>query len=455
MVEDAIRLARSGRARAEAGLMELLRIPSVSALPEHRPDVRRAAGWVAGFLREAGMEVEVPAATGAPVVHAQWMGRPGAPVLGLYGHYDVQPPDPLAEWRSAPFEPEVRDGCVYARGATDDKGQLLAGLEAARCALAAGGPPVNLRFLIEGEEETSSVALPDFLEKNVERLRTDHLFIADGHFIAPGLPDIATALRGLLYLELDVAGAAQDLHSGVYGGVAPNPFNSLCHIISGLKGRDGRVTIPGFYDRVRPPAVEEIESWKRLALGEGEYLALTGARALEGEEGYAPVERTSWRPTLDVHGIIGGFTGEGQKTVIPARATAKVSLRLVPEQEPARVLESLRQHVAALATPGVSVSVRVLHQAPPVLLGSDHPGVRAASRAFEAAFGAEPALVREGGSIPVVADIQRLLGPHVVATGFGLPDDGLHSPNEHFSLEHFHRGTEMVLRLMDELKSAG
>ena len=454
MLEGAIRLARDGRSRAEAELMDLLRIPSVSALGEHRPDILRAAAWVASFLEESGMTVEVVDGPGYPVVHGWWLARPGAPVLTVYGHYDVQPPDPLDQWRSSPFEPDVREGFVYARGATDDKGQLLANLEAVRYAIAAGGVPVNLRVLVEGEEEVSSVTLPDFLETNAGRLATDHLFIADGHFTAPGMPNITTALRGLLYVEIEAVGAAADLHSGIFGGVAPNPLNSLSHILSALKGRDGRVTIPGFYDPVRRPAQEEIESWKRLPLGEREYLDLMGARALEGEAEYAPVERTSWRPTLDVHGIVGGFTGEGQKTVIPARAKAKVSTRLVPDQEPGRVLEALVPYVESLATPGVTVSVSVLHQAPPVLLGSDHPGVVPAVRAFRAAFGAEPVLVREGGSIPVVADFQRLLHPHVISTGFGLPDDGLHSPNERFSLDHFHRGTEMLLHLIDGLGDA-
>ncbi|MGH7902919.1 MAG: dipeptidase [Candidatus Dormibacteraceae bacterium] len=455
MIQQAIELARRGREKAATELLDLIGIPSVSALREHGDDVRRAADWIARFLAGTGMKVEVVTGAGHPVVVAEWMERPGAPVLAVYGHYDVQPADPLPQWLTPPFEPQVREGFVYGRGATDDKGQLLANMMAAQHALAAGGPPVNLRFLIEGEEEIESMVLPAFLEKNAARLGTDYLFIADGHFTAPGMPSLTTGLRGLLYVEIEVAGPAADLHSGIFGGVAPNPFNSLCHIISGLKGRDGRVSIPGFYDDIRPPAPVEIESWRSLPLGEHDYLELTGAPALEGELDYSAVERTSSRPTLDVHGIMGGFTGEGTKTVIPALATAKVSMRLVPDQDPGRILAGLRQRVQSLATPGVRVGVRELAQTPAVLLGTDHAGVAAATRAFEAAFGAPPVLVREGGSIPVTADFQRLLRPHILATGFGLPDDGLHSPNERFSLDHYHRGTEMLLHLMDELGRAG
>ncbi len=433
---------------AEEALFELLRIPSVSALPEHAGDVEQARQWVAARLRRLGFEIEL-----APgVISAEWLGRPGKPVLGLYGHYDVQPPDPLDQWRTPPFEPSVRDGYVYARGAVDNKGQLVANLVAVERAFADGGPPLNLRFLVEGEEEIGGRSLPDFVRANAARLPTDFVALIDGYFVAPGMPSLITALRGLLYVEIEVAGPAMDLHSGMFGGVAPNPFNSLAWMLAGLKDREGRVQIPGFYERVRAPAPEEIESWARLPYGdEARLLALTGARALEGEADFKPIERIWARPTLDVHGIRGGFTGEGQKTVIPSRALAKVSTRLVPDQDPAEILASLRSYVQSLATPGVTAEVRPISMTKPVLCGVDHAGVAAARRAFVAAFGAEPVLAREGGSVPVGLELQEALGAKMIVSGFGLPDDGMHSPNERFSLDQFHRGTEMTLHLMHEL----
>jgi acetylornithine deacetylase/succinyl-diaminopimelate desuccinylase-like protein len=453
----ALELAREGRSRAEADLFELISIPSVSALDRHRADCRRAADWLVGRLGSMGMSVELVDVfpDGHPVIWAEWMQRPGMPTLTIYGHYDVQPPDPLDEWISPPFEPTLRDGFVYARGSDDNKGQHLAGVKAAEYAFAVGGPPLNLRFLIEGEEEVTGPSLPRFVRENAARLQTDYLFIADGGFTAPGLPNLITGLRGLLYTEIEATGATADLHSGIYGGVAPNPLNTLGHVISALKGRDGRVTIPGFYDDVRAPEPEELASWARLPITEEEQKEAMGVRALEGEEGFSPAERKWSRPTLDVHGIAGGFVEEGKKTVIPARARAKVSMRLVPDQDPARILESMTGYVASLETPGISLQVHDLGQARPVRTGIDHPGVGAAARAFKAAFGAEPVLVREGGSIPVTIDFQEALAPKLLVTGFGLPGDALHSPNERMSLDQYHRGTEMVLHLMGQLANAG
>jgi acetylornithine deacetylase/succinyl-diaminopimelate desuccinylase-like protein len=433
---------------AEEALFELLRIPSVSALADHADAVERARQWVADRLRRLGFRVEL-----APgVISAEWLGRPGQPVLGLYGHYDVQPPDPLDLWVSPPFEPAVRDGFVYARGAVDNKGQLVANLMAVERAFAGGGPPLNLRFLIEGEEEIGGRSLPDFVRAHAARLPTDYVALVDGYFVAPGIPSLITALRGLLYVEIEVTGPAVDLHSGMFGGVSPNPLNSLAWILSALKDRGGRVLIPSFYDRWRPPTHDEIESWSRLPYAEeSRLLVMTGARALEGEPEFKPIERIWARPTLDVHGIRGGFTGQGQKTVIPASAMAKVSMRLVPDQDPEEILDSLRSYLRELATPGVSVEVNALSMTRPVLCGVDHPGVAAARRAFQAAFGAEPVLAREGGSVPVSLELQGALGAKMIVTGFGLPDDAMHSPNERFSLDQFHRGIEFTLRLMQEL----
>ena len=457
MLDQVLERARAGRARAEEDLFELVSIPSVSTLPEHRDDCRRAAEWLARQLRDIGMDAHLAGAdaNGAhPVVMAEWLGRPGAPTLTIYGHYDVQPPDPLEEWRSPPFEPMVRDGFVYGRGADDNKGQHMASVKAAEHWFRSGGPPLNLRFLIEGEEESGGRVLPDYVRANANRLATDYLLVADGGFVAPGVPVLLTALRGIVSSEIEVTGPRVDLHSGIYGGVAPNPFNSLAHIVAGLKDRDGVITIPGIYDDVEPPTPVELAAWRALPISDEDRRRAMGVDELVGEPGYSPLERVWARPTLDVHGVIGGFTGQGSKTVIPARARAKVSMRLVPRQDPDRVIDALRQAVARLATPGTHAEVTVLGKAPPVRMPADHPGVEAARRAFQAAFGAPPVLAREGGSVPVTVDFQEALGTRLLVTGFGLPDDALHSPNERMSLEQYHRATEMVARLMGELADA-
>jgi acetylornithine deacetylase/succinyl-diaminopimelate desuccinylase-like protein len=452
MSDEALRRAREGREQAQADLLEFLAIPSVSSLSVHDADSRRACDWTADRLRRMGMTVEVADVPGGrhPVISAEWLGRPGKPTLAIYGHYDVQPPDPLEEWFTPPFEPTIRDGQVYARGACDNKGQIFAGIKAAEHAFAAGGPPLNLRFLIEGEEEIGGPSLPRFLRENADRIPSDYVLIADGEFTAPGVPNLLTGLRGMFYTEIVAEGSAADLHSGIFGGVAPNPLNTLAHVISALKGRDGRVTIPGFYDDVVQPTEEEVASWDRVK-DEAALKRLMAVRALEGEEEFSPAERTWGRPTLDVHGIVGGFVGEGSKTVIPARAKAKVSMRLVPEQDPDKIEESLATYLTGLETPGVKLSLITLAKAPPVRAGVDHPGIAAARKAFAKSFGAEPVLVREGGSVPVTIDFQEALRPMLMLTGFGLPDDALHSPNEKMDLEQYHLGTEMVLHLMEEL----
>ncbi|HEX6350867.1 MAG TPA: dipeptidase [Candidatus Dormibacteraeota bacterium] len=459
MLETALQAARDQREQSQADLFELIRIPSVSALSEHDEDCRHAAEWIVGRLTAAGMEADLVDVPGEghrhPVIAAEWTGAgPEAPTLAIYGHYDVQPPDPVEEWLTPPFEPSVRDGFVHARGADDNKGQIACGIRAAELALAAGGPPVNLRFLIEGEEEVGGPSLPEFVKREAARLRTDYLFIADGQFTAPGLPNLLTGLRGLLYTEVEAVGAAADLHSGIYGGIAPNPLNTLAHVISALKGRDGRVTVPGFYDAVVPPEERELADWRRLPVSDDEQKQAIGAPALEGEVEFSALQRRWARPTLDVHGIIGGFQGQGQKTVIPARAKAKISMRLVPDQDPDRIFDTFAEYVDSLSTPGVRVTAHRLSSGRAVRTGTDHPGVEAAARAFEAAYGARPVLVREGGSIPVTAEFQAALNPHLLVTGFGLPGDALHSPNEKYSLDQYFRGIEMVLHLMENLRNA-
>jgi acetylornithine deacetylase/succinyl-diaminopimelate desuccinylase-like protein len=457
MLDEVLARARASRHEAEVALFDLLSIPSVSALPEHRDDCRRAAGWLLERLAAMGLDARLVdvVENGCPVVVAEWLGRPDAPTLTVYGHYDVQPPDPLDEWRTPPFEPSVSDGFVYARGADDNKGQHMASVVAAQHWFACGGPPVNLRFLIEGEEEVGGRSLPQLLRTRAASLATDYLVIADGSFVAPGLPALVTGLRGLLYTEIEVRGPAVDLHSGIFGGVAPNPFNSLAHVVAGLKDRDGVIHIPGLMDDVEPPAPEELRDWQALPVtAEGQRQAM-GVAELAGEAAYSVPERKWSRPTLDVHGVIGGFSGAGSKTVIPARATAKVSLRLVPRQDPAKVLAGLREAVAALVTPGTTATVTELASGPAVLMETDHPGVGALRRAFAAGYGVEPVLVREGGSVPVTIDIQEALGTRLLVTGFGLPGDALHSPNERMSLDQYHRATDTMITLMHELASIG
>jgi acetylornithine deacetylase/succinyl-diaminopimelate desuccinylase-like protein len=445
----AIALARAGRAKAEADFAEELAIPSVGTLSRHAADCRRNAEWLVGRFSAMGMDASLyEHGGGHPTVRADWLGAPGKPLLTIYGHYDVQPPDPLAEWISPPFEAAIRDGAMFARGACDNKGQHLSSLKAAEYAFAAGGPPLNLRFLIEGEEEGGGEVLPHLLKTHAAELASDYLFIHDGTLL-----QLLTGLRGNLYTEIEVTGAAIDLHSGAFGGLVPNPFNTLAHILAGLKDREGHIPIPGFYDAVREPSPEEVAEWQRLPYTEELIRRVTGAPALEGEAGYSIFERNFTRPTLDVHGIVGGFTDEGSKTVIPARATAKVSMRLVPDQDPAAILAALTDFVATLATPGTRTRVRSLGEPSwPVLLDSGPRLIEAASRAFEASFGQTPLLVRAGYSIPVVTDFAaNLPDAKIFVSGFSTEDDGAHSPNERLSLENFHRGTEMVLHLMDEL----
>ncbi|TMC08849.1 MAG: M20 family dipeptidase [Chloroflexi bacterium] len=455
-LERALDLARAGRAAAEADFFEELRIPSVSTLPEHRGDVRRNCEWLAERFRSLGLETSITDVVdgGHPVLRADWRGADGGPTLTVYGHYDVQPPDPVDEWESPPFEPTVRDGLVYARGSADNKGNHMAALKAAEHALAAGGPPVNLRFLLEGEEEITGPSLPTYVHERAAELATDYILVWDGGFSPDGRPELVTGLRGILYVELEAAGPAIDLHSGGFGGNAPNPLNTLARIIGDLKDRDGRITIPGFYDGVRPPEADEMTDWDRSdAFGET-LRGLMGASALEGESEYSAAERAWARPTLDVNGFVGGFTGDGKKTVIPARGSAKVSMRLVPGQDPMRILDSLREYVDELTTPGVRVEVKLLGAAPPVLAGASHPGAVALASAFETSFGLPAARLRTGGSIPVAADFQEALGAPLMISGLSQPGSGAHSPNEKFSLDNYHLGTEALLRLMWSLGSA-
>jgi acetylornithine deacetylase/succinyl-diaminopimelate desuccinylase-like protein len=449
--QDALTRAAAARDADLKDLIEELQIPSVSTLPERHEDCLRNARWLRDRLKGLGFETEIVDVMdkGLPVVVADWNGRPGQPHLTIYGHYDVQPPDPMDEWKSPPFEPEIRDGRLFARGAADNKGNHMATVKAVEHLFAAGGPPINIRFLFEGEEEISGESLPRYIRANGDRLKTDAVLIWDSGMDEDGHPTLATALRGLLYVELHATGPAVDLHSGVYGGVAPNPINTLARIIGELKDRHGHITIPGFYDAVVRPTPEELADWKKK---DARYIEtvkrMSGARALEGEEGFLAMERTGSRPTLDANGIVGGFTGEGKKTVIPARASAKVSMRLVPDQDWKTILAALEKQVQELTTPGVEVTIDMLGAAPPVTCGVDHPAAQAMRAAYKAAFGKETALIRVGGSIPVSIDFQEAVGAPLVISGIAQSDSAVHSPNERLVVDNYYRGIDAVIRFI-------
>ncbi|MGH7911607.1 MAG: M20/M25/M40 family metallo-hydrolase [Candidatus Dormibacteraceae bacterium] len=449
-LDQALELAQADREAAEREFFEELRIPSMSALSEHRADCRHNCEWLAERMRALGFTVSITDVVkgGNPVLQADWRGAgEEAPTVTLYGHYDVQPPDPLEEWVTPPFEPTVRDGFVYARGSSDNKNNHFAALKAAEYATRSG-VGVNIRFLIEGEEEVSGEALPTYLAQNAGRLKSDYTLIWDGGFSPEDQPALSTGLRGMVYTEIHLRGAAQDLHSGQYGGVAPNPNNTLAHIISALKDRDGRITVPGYYDKVKAPDAAETADWNRSPAFTEQLLKLTGAPALEGEGEFAPVERTSQRPTLDVNGMIGGFTGEGSKTVIPAHAMAKISMRLVPDQDPEEVFAAFETYVRSLTTPGVTVEVKRLGSAPPVLLDYRSRSTRALQAAFEASFGERAILERSGGSVPVSVAFAEHVGGEIVCSGLSQAGAGPHGPNEHFRLDNLPRGVATLLRFL-------
>ena len=449
--DAAISLARSRRKADLTDLIEELRIPSISTLPERREDCLRNARWLRDRFSAMDMKTEIVDVRegGLPVVSAEWNGRPGQPYLTIYGHYDVQPVDPVEEWKSPPFEPAIRGGHVYARGAADNKGNHLATVKAVEHLFASGGPPINLRFLIEGEEEITGPSLPQFLRERGSGLKSDAVLIWDSGMDEEGHPTLATALRGILYTELRAKGPAVDLHSGTFGGVAPNPVNTLARVVGELKDRHGHVTIPGFYDVVREPSAEELVEWrKKDARYIQDVLQITGAKALEGEDGQLALARTGSRPTLDANGFIGGFTGKGAKTVIPAEASAKVSMRLVPDQDWKSILAAFEKHARSLSTPGVEISVEVIGAAPPVLCSVDHDAARALRAAYKAAFGKDTTPIRVGGSIPVALDFQEALGAPLVISGIAQADCAIHSPNEHLLIDNYHRGIEAVIRFI-------
>jgi acetylornithine deacetylase/succinyl-diaminopimelate desuccinylase-like protein len=453
MPSSAIVFARQNQPRFLDELKALLRIPSISTLPEHKGDCRQAAESVAAELKRIGMQnLRLIETEGHPLVYADWLHAVGKPTALIYGHYDVQPPDPLDEWLSPPFEPTERDGNLYARGAVDDKGQVWAQVKALESLLASGSLPLNVRVLFEGEEEVGGEGIARFVASKPPELNADFALVSDTEMFAPGLPTLCVGLRGMIYTELEVRGARSDLHSGMYGGAAPNPFIALAQILARLKDEDGHILIPGFYDGIIPPSPEELAAWRSLPFDEEQYrIAEVGSRELVGEAGYSVLERTWARPTVDVHGMPGGFIGAGAKTVIPAKAVAKVSMRLVPGMIPAKAFAQYKGYVERIAPPGVDVEVRLIHSGDPCLIPVDNPYIQAATRALREVWGKETVFIRSGGSIPIVGDFARHLGLPSVMMGFGLPDDGLHAPNEKFCLKNFELGIESLIRFLEEV----
>jgi acetylornithine deacetylase/succinyl-diaminopimelate desuccinylase-like protein len=453
MSTSAIHYAQQNHPRFLDELKALLRIPSISTLPEHKADCRKAAQVMADELKRIGMEnVRLIETQGHPLVYADWLHAAGKPTALCYGHYDVQPPDPLDEWISPPFEPQERNGNIYARGAVDDKGQMYMEVKALESLLAADRKlPINVRVLLEGEEEVGGEGIASFVASKPPEMKADFALVCDSEMFAPNLPTLCVGLRGMIYTELEVRGAKSDLHSGMYGGAAPNPFVSLAQIIAKLKDENGHILIPGFYDDIIPPSADELAAWKSLPFDEEEYRSHeVGAKALVGEAGYSVLERTWARPTLDVHGMPGGFIGAGAKTVIPAKATAKVSMRLVPGMTPAKSFAQYKSYVEKIKPAGVDVEIRLIHQGDPCLVPTDNKYMRAATRALHDVWGKDTVYIRSGGSIPIVGDFARHAGLPSVMMGFGLPDDNLHAPNEKFCLKNFELGIVSLIGFLGE-----
>ncbi len=438
-------------------LKTLLAIPSVSALPVHASDVRRCAEWCADEMRRIGLQhVRLFETPGNPVVYGDWLGAPGAPTILFYGHYEGQPVDPVELWESPPFEATVRDGEIYARGAADDKGQVFMHMKAVEAHMRQNGRlPVNIRFLLEGEEEVGSVHLDDFIRTHKSELAAQVVVISDSAMFARGVPSICYGLRGLVYCQIDLRGSATDLHSGSFGGAVANPAFVLAQILSQLKDRSGRIRIPGFYEAVRPLQEEERAAWAALPFNEKKYRQDFGVPKLAGETGYTTLERTWARPTVEVNGLLSGFTGEGAKTVLPAVAMAKVSMRLVPDQDPDTIARLFQAYIESITPKTVELKVTRMHGGKPWMTSFDNPYVQAAGRAIEQGFGQKPIFTREGGSIPVVSTFQEELGLPSVLFGVGLPDENAHAPNEKLDLSNFHGGIIASAHLYQEITEVG
>jgi acetylornithine deacetylase/succinyl-diaminopimelate desuccinylase-like protein len=441
------------RDRFLSELKDFIRIPSISTLPEHAADIDRAANFVAESLRHAGMEnVETILTSGHPLVYADWMHAPGKPTVLCYGHYDVQPADPLELWVTPAFEPTERNGNLYARGAVDDKGQMYMHIKAIETLRAVNGTlPVNIKFLVEGEEEVGGAAIAKYVAEHPDKLKADVALVSDTSMYAEGMPTLCIGLRGLIYMEVEASGPARDLHSGLYGGAAPNAVYGLIQLLAKAKDADGALTIPGIYNDVDEPAPAELASWSRLPFVEGDFLGKeVGATSLTGEPKRTVLERVWSRPTFEVHGIAGGFTAAGSKTVIPAQATAKVSIRLVPLQDPDKVVALFRDWVAKNTPKGIQTAVRLLNASPGLVVDPEHPAIHVAARAFGDVFGKETVFIRSGGSIPIVGDFANHLKIPTILMGFGLPDDGLHSPNEKYKIENYYMGIMTIAHFFEQ-----
>ncbi len=455
MSSSAVTYARENQQRFLGELKDLLRIPSVSTLPEHKDDVRRAAQFVADEMKRIGMEnVEVIPTTGHPLVYGDWLHAAGKPTVLCYGHYDVQPPDPLNEWHTPPFEPTERNQNIYARGAVDDKGQMYMHIKALESLFKTSGGklPINVRVIIEGEEEVGGEGIAKFVREHPARLKADFALVSDTEMFAPDLPTLCVGLRGMCYTELEATGAMTDLHSGMYGGAAPNPMEALARIISKLKDENGKILIPHFYDRVQKPSADELQAWKSLPFNEEHYRKTeVGSKELTGEPGYTVLERTWARPTLEVHGMPGGFIGAGGKTVIPAKAAAKISMRLVPDMHPDEIFKLYSDFVQSLVPRGIEIKIKSFSMADPIVINTDNKYVKASTAAMKDVFNKETVFIRSGGSIPIVADFEKHLKIPSVMMGFGLPDDNLHAPNEKFHIPNFYRGIESIILFFQRL----
>ena len=450
---DALKYAEENNDRYFKELVELAKIPSVSADSYYKKSMKTAADWLVKKLKEIGMEeTKVMKTEGHPVVYGEYLkaGSEALTVL-IYGHYDVQPPDPLDLWETTPFKPTLRDGNLYGRGASDMKGQVVASIAAVDAVHRHGGLPINVKFLIEGEEEIGSPNLAPFIEENKDLLSCNFAFNPDGSMLGADLPTIPYALRGMAYFEINVQGPAGDLHSGMFGGTVINPANELARLIGGMHDGNGRITLPGFYDSVRAMDKKERKALAELPMDEDYYLDLSGAPALHGEKGFTPVERVGGRPSLDVNGFLSGYTGEGGKTVLPAKAMAKISMRLVPDQDPKEVHQQLLQYLEENANPGITWEVTPMSGGAASITPRDSVGVKALAKALESVWGKPPLYYRVGGSIPVVAQMEHILGVDSVLSGFGLPDDNLHAPNEKLTLEPWYKGIYALIHFIYNL----
>ncbi len=436
-------------------LNKFLAIPSVSTNPENKPDIERCAQWVASEMQTIGLEnVKVMPTGGHPIVYGEWLHAPGKPTLLIYGHYDVQPVDPIELWTTPPFEGTVRDGNLFARGSSDDKGQVHIHLKAIEAWMkTTGSLPINIKMLIEGEEEVGSENLEPFLKEHKQLLKSDLCLISDTSMFARGVPSVCYGLRGLAYMQIDLMGPNKDLHSGSFGGSVHNPIQALAEIIAQLHDKNGKITIPGFYDKVRKLSKKERDAYAKLPWSDKKYAKELGIKELYGEKGYTSLERLWARPTLECNGIWGGFTGEGAKTVLPSKASAKISMRLVPDQQSGNIAKLFEKHIKKIAPKSVTVTVRNLHGGEAAISPIDSPGVRAAVSALEKGFGKKPLYQREGGSIPIVVQFKKLLGLDTVLLGFGLPDENAHAPDEFLCLDNYYGGIRTVAHYYNELPS--